>query len=147
MRNKRGWIKIVEAFISILLVTGVLLVIINRGYIGKSEISSRVYDAEVSILREIELNDDLRREILEIDEKEISFPLSSTDKNFPLSVTNKINERVPNYLTCEAQICELDKVCVLDKYIDRDVYVQSVAIAANLENYKPRQLKLFCYIG
>ncbi|GAJ11607.1 unnamed protein product, partial [marine sediment metagenome] len=64
-KNKRGWIRIVEAFVAILLVTGVLLVIINKQYIGKDDISAKVYDVELSILREIQSDTALRDSILQ----------------------------------------------------------------------------------
>ena len=57
----------------------------------------------------------------------------------------KISERIPNYLVCEASLCELDKICSLESYPDKDVYSRNVAIAANSEIYNPRQLKIFCW--
>src|SRR3989344_493349 len=65
--DKRGWIRVVEAFVAILLIVGVLLFVINKGYIGKKDISKQVYDAEISVLREIELDDNLREEILKLE--------------------------------------------------------------------------------
>ena len=67
MRNKRGWIRIVEAFIAVLLVAGILLFVINKGYIGRRDISQQVYDAQLAVLREIQLNDTLRTQILQED--------------------------------------------------------------------------------
>lgn len=143
--SKRAWIKIVEAFIAILLITGVLLIVIDKGYIGTQDISSKVYNVQVSILRDIELNDDLRSEILGVQEPPIKWEdFESNDLN---QVKNKINNRIPNYLTCEAKVCELDKICVLEKYVDKDVYAQPVAITANLTDYNPKQLKLFCWVA
>jgi len=139
MNNCRGWIKIVEAFIAILLIAGTLLIVINQGYIGRTNISSKIYEMEVSVLREIELNDMLRNEILAV-----SLPTKWDE--FPANVKNKIKNRIPDYLECTAKICEMDKICALDEYVDKDVYVQSVAITANLETYNPRQLKLFCWV-
>ena len=140
MKNKRGWIRVVEAFVAVLLITGVLLIIINKGYIGKKDISNKVYDAELSILREIELDDNLRSEILSAN----PLPINWGDTNFPVNVKNKIEVRSPEYLECKAKICELDKICIMEN-IDKDVYAQAVAISATNEIYKPRQLKLFCW--
>lgn len=63
-KNKRGWIQIVEAVVAVLLVATVLLITINKGYIGKSDISESVYKTELSILREIETNDNFRTEMI-----------------------------------------------------------------------------------
>ncbi|MBD3247200.1 hypothetical protein GF378_01110, partial [Candidatus Pacearchaeota archaeon] len=54
-KDKRGWIRIIEAFIAVLLVAGALLIVINQGYIGKADISEQVYEVQLAILREIEL--------------------------------------------------------------------------------------------
>jgi len=142
--NKKGWIRIVEAFVAILLVTGVLLVVINKGYIGKKDISAKVYETELSILREIQSNTTLRDSILQAGTP----PIKWEDENFPPDVKSKISDRVPSYLNCEAQICEMDKICMLDEYPDKDIYAQSVAITVTLTtpDFDPRQLKLFCWV-
>ena len=49
LQGKRGWIRIVEAFVAILLITGVLLLVMNKGYIGKKDISGQVRDAEWAV--------------------------------------------------------------------------------------------------
>ncbi|MEN7982289.1 MAG: hypothetical protein ABFQ65_02490 [Nanoarchaeota archaeon] len=141
--NNRGWVRIVEAFFSILLIAGVLLIMVNKGYIGGENISSRVYDLQLSVLREIELNDNLREQILSINENLI--PMDDDHLEFPEEVTLKINERIPDSFFCRSKICEIDILCELDEYIDQDVYAQSVAITATLEIYDPRQLKIFCW--
>ena len=71
MKNKRAWIKIVEAFVAILLVVSVLLIVLNEGYIEKNDISLKVYEIELSILREIQSNNSLRADILNIEKSEL----------------------------------------------------------------------------
>ena len=144
MNNKRGWIRVVEAFVAILLITGVLLVVINKGYILKKDDSPKIYDAQISILREIELNDQLRTDILNIDSSEL--PVKWGNPKFPSEVNNTIITRTPSYLECIANICNLQDICGMEKYVEKDVYAQAVVIAANLENYKPRQIKMFCWV-
>ena len=139
---KKAWIKIVEAFVAILLVAGVLLIVISQGYIGKKDISGQVYDVQISILREIQLNDTLRNDVLDVND-----PIEWDEEDFPLSIKNKINSRVPNYLECKARICEIeDKSCELNEYPKGDVYAESTVITAVLETYGPKQLKLFCWM-
>lgn len=140
MKNKKAWIKIVEAFIAILLVTIVLLIIINSGYIKREDISTRVYNTQISILREIQFNDGLRREILGV----ASVPLEWD--GFPQNLKNKITERTPNYLECNARICSSEDVCGFTGTIEKDIYAESIIISATLElGYNPKQLKLFCW--
>lgn len=142
MKDKRGWIKIVEAFVAILLVAGVLLVVVSEGYLGEKDISSTVYDAEISILREIQLNDSLRKDILNAG----ALPIGWDNANFPLSVKNKIINRAPNYLDCEAKICGLNKTCESYAYPGKEVYAQPVIIMSTLTELDYRQLKLFCWV-
>jgi len=145
MKNKRGWIRIVEAFVAVLLITGVLLVVMNKGYIGRTDISEKVYDAELSILREIELDDGLREKVMDIDL--VLLPLEEGDAEFPPEITLKVMERTPDYLDCSVKICKINDVCGLNEYLEEDVYAQKVIITATLEKYNPRQLKLFCWTG
>lgn len=141
MKNKKAWIKIVEAFTAVLLVAIVLLIVINSEYIKKEDISIQVYNIQISILREIQFNKTLRAEILNV----TAVPLEWDD--FPLNLKDKINERTPNYLECNARICSSEDVCDFTGIIDKDIYAESVLISATLESgYRPKQLKLFCWV-
>lgn len=142
-KNKRGWIRIVEAFVSILLITGAVLIVLNKGYIGKEDVSERVYQTELSILREIQTDDALRTEIMNAPE-----PLPIIWEDFGEKAPNlraRILSRTPNYLNCIGQICEIDELCVLEENKKKDVFAQSVIIAATLSEVKYRQVKLFCW--
>ena len=140
--NKKGWIKIVEAFVAVLLVTGVVLISINSGYVETKDISSEVYGIELSILREIKLNNTLKDYILIAEP-----PLDWNNESFPQEVKNKIDARTPNYLNCEAKICSIDGTCDIERYFDKNIYAQSVTIAPTLTQIDPvyRKLKLFCW--
>ena len=97
INNKRGWIKIVEAFIAVLLITGVLLVIINKGYIGKQDISSKVRETLTAILREIQLDKDARTEVLGIVIPDDENGVEINELNAP-NTWSIITGRIPNYL-------------------------------------------------
>lgn len=140
-KNCKGWIKIVEAFIAILLIASALLIVIGKGYVEK-DISSEVYEIELSVLREIELDNSLRNIILD---RKLDIPIDSNNADFPIEIMNKINSRIPDYLICEAKICAIDEICFLEEYPSKDIYAQSVAITATATKYDPRQLKLFCW--
>ncbi len=123
-RDKRAWIEIVEAFVAVLLVAGVLLVVINKGTFGKTDISEQVYTSQLSILREIETNDAFRSEILAV-------PILPA--KVPTDIQDRINLRTPNYLICQGQICFLSDKCVLSSVIEKDVYAQAVVITTTLQ--------------
>ena len=140
MKNKRGWIRIVEAFIAVLLIAGALLYVIDKGYIGKTDISEQVYEIQLSVLREIELDSDLRLEILS------SGSINSGEYEVHVDISERIDNRIPDYLLCESAVCDLEKICWSDNVPgDKDIYAQAVAISAQGLEYGPRQLKLFCW--
>ena len=143
MQNKKAWIRLVEAFIAIILIASVLALVINQRNTGEQEIPTEIYNKEILILRKIQLNNSLRQEVLDS-----SPPVSSLEQGFPSNVKDKITEEIPGNLDCVAKICEINEACNFEEIseeIGGDIYVQSVAIFANLETYAPKQLKLFCW--
>lgn len=143
MVNKHGWIKIVEAFVAILLVVGVLLVVINKQSDGE-DVSDRVYNAEISIIREIQISDSLRDDIMI--KAQAGLPLEWESSGFPANVKNLITTRTPNYLECIAKICNTTDSCYLTSYSEKDTYAQAGIITGTQDIYEPVQLKLFCWM-
>jgi len=139
IENQRGWIRIVEAFVAVLLITGVVLVILDKGYIKKEDPSKEIYELENSILRNIQTNDTLRTEIISS-----IVPIYSYENNFPSLVNDTINKNVPAYLNCFAKICVLSDRCLHDLNLNENIYSRSTIISSNLSNYDPKQIKLFC---
>lgn len=139
MRNKRGWLKIVEAFFAILLIAGVLAFVLSKGYLkfGGTD-AEKIQEIELSVLREIELNDEFRGKILRVN-------LYEGAGAVPEDIKEKINSRMPDYLECESKLCQLNMTCSLSKYVDKEVYANSVVIAAENTIYYPRLLKIFCW--
>jgi len=141
-KNRRGWIKIAEAFVGILLLSGIVLFVIDKeNEENKLDISDAVQDVEISILREIQLNSTLRAEVLATN--------GMVDwANFQSQVPNtyaKIQSKIPSYLDCEAKICDAQAVCTLSGMQNKNVYAESVIVTSTLNNFKPRLLKLFCW--
>ena len=142
-KNRRGWVEIVEAFVAVLLVAGVLLVVLNRGGSQqKTEISNRVYEAELSILREIQTNDTLRTGILDAAEP---MPIDWSDARFPAELKEKIRVRTPNYLTCTGKICDMNQICATEETEVKDIYSQAITITSTLTTLGWRKLNLFCW--
>ena len=136
-KNKRGWIKVVEAFVSILLIVGVLIVLVNqRGF--EKEDSGNIYIKENSALREIGLNKTLRNQILNLE------PLPIEWEALPSDIKNKISN-IESYLECNARLCDTNDICEPGNYTNKDIYARSVFISSNTTKYSPRQLKIFCW--
>lgn len=144
-KEKGGWIRVVEAFVAILLITGVLLVVIDRGYLRK-DISREIINKQMDVLREIQINDSMRESIIKIEDVYLDTGIFIDNTHFPESVSGRIQDLAKEIdLNCTAKICKLELVCALDHYPDKDVYSRSITIATTLETYNPRQLRIFCW--
>lgn len=140
IENKKGWIRIVEALVAILLIAGFLVLIIDNPENREKDISAKVYMTENAILREVQSNNTYREYILGIGETSVEF------EAFDDSLKNHITSRVPLYLNCTGKICDfaLDPVCNIES-LEKNIYVRSVMITANLDTYEPKLLKIFCW--
>jgi len=141
LKNKNGWIRIMETFIAIIIIAGVVLIVIGQNKNQKNDFSSKAYTDEIAILREIQLNSTIRNEIIGIP----TLPLEWS--GFELTAPNTrvmITEKTPSYLQCIGKICAINSDCRLEDQ-EKTIYSQSVIISADLTAYNPRVLKLFCW--
>lgn len=140
-KNKNGWVKVLEVFFSIMLIMGVIIFLLNKGY-TPDEISEEMSEMEISILRSIQLNDSMREVILGADVPSNWSAFSSGDL---LEVKNKIENEKISAFDCEARICSLEETCLNEISGDKNVYSESAVISADSNTYNPRQIKLFCW--
>jgi len=139
-KNNKGWIRIAEAFIAVLIVIGAAIIVVGGG-IQIEGVSEKVYDIEISILREIQLNNTLRSEILgtsgiiEWDDFSLQAPKTK----------DKIENKIVGWIECVTKICPPESPCLLGEESEKSVYAQSVLITSTLDTFNPRQLKLFCW--
>ncbi len=151
MKNKKGWIRVIEAFLAAMIILVVLILAINQQSAKQQSSSSViVYNAEVSILQNIEMNNSLRGEIIGIGDS--ALPLNSDNQSFPPDLKNAIDSLVSEYypfLSCGAQICgiETDSECNYWKKSSGELYSQNSLITANITDYNPRKISLFCTTG
>jgi hypothetical protein len=143
MKNKRGWIRLVEAFLSVLLIAMVLVIIINNQNIKTNDAPTSVYNYEIYMIKSVELNDSLRNDIVLMSDSNL--PSNWENSTFPINVKNKITNLTLSSLFCEAQICQTNSSCDFWQEIKSDIYTQRVFISSSYQNYNPRQLKLFCW--
>jgi len=139
--NKKGWIKIIEAFMAIVLLLGflmVLLVQINKN----NQNNSLVEDNNLKILKGIETNQSLKSSALST-----SIPSNSNETSgFPDDLKNYLGNSTFSGQNCLLYICEVEGECNLNNEIkEKEVYSSEVLIFSNLTYYSPRKLKVFCY--
>lgn len=146
--NKKGWIEIIEAVTAMLIIAAVILILLNQNYSKEEDISEKMHDIEIAILREIQFNTTLRASILNIPEEDLPVHWAN-ETVFPEELRQKIIERTPESIMCVAMICEPISNCLMEGLGRKDVYVQSVVInptpGVDEENWK--RLKIFCYSG
>jgi len=144
VKNKRGWIRIIEAFFAVVLILGVVLVAVSKEP-SLDESSKKIHSEVNSILQAVELNPILRGDILGIDENAIPMKWDKFEDNGLTDLKNFIEEQTPNYLNCSAKICPINERCTSDQDTEGSVYANSVGVYANKSVYSPKQLRLFCW--
>jgi hypothetical protein len=128
MRNKRGWIRIVEAFIAVTLITAVLLSIYVKQPAPKNNDIEKIMDAT---LDEIVNNNHLRQDVL---------------NNQLGNINLFVDERMPSVVNYTLKICPLNDVCNLDEYHD-NMFAKERIVSSTLEEYSPMKIKLFVWEG
>lgn len=141
IKNRKGWVKVLEVFVSILLIMGVIFFTLNKGYVRKN-LSDEVSEMELSILKQIQVNNSLREIVLNAE-----IPSNFTDFNSSelLQIKNLVDKSKLSNLDCQTKICSLEEICITDEDTNKEIYAESVVISANLNIYSPRQLKIFCW--
>lgn len=142
--KKKGWIRIIEAFFAILLVIIILILVVNKQDTQKKDNSPIIYNSEIFIIRSVQLNNTIRKDILNVNDA--TLPINSDNESFLQNVKQEIILKTPGYLTCDVQICKVDSICNYWKNINKEIYAQSTLITATLKDYNPKKLKLFCLL-
>lgn len=145
MVNKKGWLRILEAGIAILLIFGVVLIIATqRG----TKVSSQDFTQETkSILEEIAKNNSLRSQVLKYDltQSETSSSNAQILSNLRTFIGSRIRQ---TYLEFEIKICDPSKNCYLDPYPDTEnIYTSDRIISTNPDEslFKPKRIKIFIW--
>lgn len=146
IKNKKAWIKIVEAFLAIVLIAAILLVALNeRAEVLSEQSENELYQdyhgSEIAVLKKIQLNNTIRNDILNISDDEL--PVNRSD--VPESLRNEVDFKRPVYLNCTYQICEIGSECKMDTGVEGEVFVEHIGIFANETHYNPRKVNLFCW--
>lgn len=131
MKNKKAWIKIVESFVAILLITGVVLVVIDRESVTKEDLSNQIYQSEIRILNSVITDSGIKNKI---------YTNSAED------TLNSINQIKEQYINCGVEICPINNEnCVSAGEIpeNRDLYVQSIILK---QDNNSKKLKLICWL-
>ena len=140
---KRGWVKIFEATIAILIVMSVLLITtVKQIDNGTKNYEDEIYQIQNNALNKISINQCLRGKIIDANRTK------STESQ--QAIENMIFSEIPDNFNFEIKICEINKVCPIDNYAShngQNIYAQDKAISGNESEYAPLKIKLFMWEG
>ena len=131
IKNKKGWTSVIEEFVSILLIAGIMVAVVNSNAVQKPKLSEQIYKEQALTLKIIQMDDEMRASIL--------------NNDLSQKINGTIKDTMPDYLECEAKICGLNEGCNLDEILEKEIFVKSVMITTNGEDYIPKELKLWCW--
>jgi len=152
VRNKRGWIRILEATIAVMIVSGVLIVVYSEQADKGTDISEIFYGLQRQILADVSSRVDLRLAVLNTYNDS-----NSNDGNFSL-INDFVKDRMPGAYNYSLRVCVLNDPldhCKMSaaSYIatlDRDVFAEEIVISSELGNgenrvYGAKKLKFFIW--
>jgi len=136
MMNKRGWLRIVEASLAIIIVLTVLFIISQKTRPLQSP--QDMTDKAKAILDEIASTPSLRESV-------VLYPSAETTRD---TLNAFLRRRLPDTtINYELRICPLTDVCGKTEYVSGDVYVAERVISTVVESqaYSPQKIKLFLW--
>jgi len=132
--NRKGIVRIIEAFLAVLIVMGGILFIMAKQQ-AVPDIGDDVHEKQRQVLDIIVNDDGLREEIVKIGGEE------------NVAVNTKIGELVPPIWNFSTNICGLSEICPNPVNIyDRNVYSTEVVVSSTLDIYSPKKLNFFVWM-
>ncbi|MEK6914737.1 MAG: type II secretion system protein [Nanoarchaeota archaeon] len=129
MKNKKGFIRIIEVLFAILIIAGAVLILISNN-LKNSDISEEVYEKQKYILNIISNNEQMRNEIIN----------GNTD------LTNKfIKDSIPKNWHFSICITEINNICDNSPSENKDIYVSETIISSSLTTYNTKKLRFFIW--
>ena len=129
IKNKKAWVRILEAFIAVTIIAGFFTYIyVSR--VQPPRETNEVYKTQKALLGLIAENTTLRNQVLEKNESEV--------RNF-------LKDKIAPSFEFNVRICELEEICSLDSY-KKEVSAADTVISSNLSIYSPKKLKLFMWV-
>jgi|SRR3989344_2476509 len=147
LKDKGGFLRVLEAVIAVLLVAGAVTIILVKN-VQVDDNSETVKQIQQIILEEISTNPELRTAVLNCDSNSCNKAGISSNSR---SLNNSISSLMPPEYNYEFTVCLLDEICTLSNspgyYTKGDIYADEVSVAATLEIAPdPKKLRLFMWL-
>ena len=133
IKNKKAWMRVLEAFISILIIASALI-IINSTKLQNIDFSELVIEKQKQLLNIISNNENYRSDIIVGDLNEVN---------------EFVNKNIPNNLNFTVNLCGINDNCNQGIPVDKDIYVSETIITANLTDYPsevPKKVRLIVWV-
>ena len=138
IKSKRGWIRILEATIAVLMVSGILIVVYSRHNDKRTGPEDYIYSLQRQILRDIYSRNDLRNYAL--------------TENISI-LDDYVKGKIPKAFNYSLKVCNFTSPpgpCKLDaaEFIatrNNNIYVEEIIISADFEIYSPKKVKIFIW--
>ncbi|MAH07738.1 hypothetical protein CMI38_05830 [Candidatus Pacearchaeota archaeon] len=139
--NKKGWIRIVEMFIAIMIIATAVLLVASK-QVGERDISSEVYEKQRQIFEVVGSNDVYREEIIGID---LSGGCVNLNRGDSYGFIDYIDKSVPNSWDFVVNLCKIGLISNKGSPNDKEVFVSESVISAVVDDYpneEPRKMRL-----
>lgn len=129
MKQKKGWTKILEVFVAIVLLASILSLILQDQN-QETNNFERIYKKQNTAYQIIQNNNSLRSDVLS----------GKATKEINSTINNTLAE-----MDCKAKICPIKKDCNINIDKQQESYAQETILYANETHYKPKKLKSVCW--
>ena len=154
MKNKKGFIRIIEAIFAILVIMSAALILVSNS-VQTSDISEEVHEKQRYILEVIANNEAMRQQILGgdttiADTVMETFEQKSLDKSDLSGDTTLADEfvskNIPPSWDFSLCVANIDDICNTSPADDRDIYVSEAIISASKTTYTTsKKLRFFIW--
>lgn len=150
MVNKKGWLRVLEASIAILIVTSVVLVAYTK-QVKRADPTDQIMILQKKFISEMVNREDLRMLVLSFD----SNPETSIAK-----ISVFLNKSFPESFDYCFRICDLGVPCSISEACisrgldydslvkaikEKEIYAEEAIISANYTKYSPKKIKIFLW--
>lgn len=139
--NKKGFLRIVEAVIAMMLILGVLIFISSS---RMTNIEGKLSKQILPMLEEISKDNDLREGIVRTEKDKLNEKEEYLKSSF-------LKERITNpSIGYSVELCEpIDNLCPIEQFptdAKGDVFAEEGVISSVLPQYSPKKVKIFLWI-
>lgn len=133
LKNKRAYLRIVEAFIAVMLIAGVMTFVFFKQH-PQIDQTEKIRETEKIILQKVASEEALRTAVLNGD-------------NQTLNLT--IAQYIPPEYIFLFRICDINEICKLERasnyYTDKEIVSEETPISSTLQQYNLKKIKIFVW--